>query len=57
VFGRIVYGFDRSDIAEDALGALVFGIPMAVEGGTQEVGSFVAAKPRSSSEQSRSPSR
>jgi uncharacterized membrane protein len=45
VFGRVVYGFDRSDIAEAALGALVFGIPMAVESGTQEVGSFVAANP------------
>jgi uncharacterized membrane protein len=45
VFGRVVYGFDRSDVAEAALGALVFGIPMAVESGTLEVGAFVAANP------------
>jgi uncharacterized membrane protein len=44
-FGRIVYGFDRADAAESLLGALVFGIPMFVEGGTQEVGSFLAGRP------------
>ena len=45
VFGRVVRGFDRSDIAEALLGSLVFGVPMLVEGGTQEVGAFLAAHP------------
>jgi uncharacterized membrane protein len=45
VFGRTVIGFGRSDVAEACLGALVFGIPMIVEGGTLEVGSFVATRP------------
>jgi len=33
VFGRVVRGFDRSDIAEALLGSVLFGIPMAVEDG------------------------
>jgi len=45
VFGRVVFGFDRSDAAEALLGALLFGIPMFVEGGTTEVGEFIAARP------------
>jgi uncharacterized membrane protein len=45
VFGRVVFGFDRSDAAEALLGALLFGIPMFVEGGTQEVGTYVASHP------------
>ncbi|MFB6139587.1 MAG: DUF2391 domain-containing protein [Halosimplex sp.] len=45
VFGRIVFGFDRSDAAEALLGSLLFGIPMFVEGGTNEVGAFIAAHP------------
>lgn len=45
VFGQIVWGFDRADLAESILGALLFGIPMAVEGGTVESGQFVAARP------------
>jgi uncharacterized membrane protein len=44
-FGRILYGFDRADAAEALLGALVFGIPMFVEGGTLEVGLFLAGRP------------
>jgi len=40
-FGRVIWGFDRADAAEAVLGALLFGIPMAVEGGTQEVGAFL----------------
>lgn len=44
-FGRIVRGFDRGDLAEGLLGSLLFGIPMAVEGGTQEVGSYIANRP------------
>lgn len=46
-FGRVVYGFDRADAAEALLGALVFGVPMIVEGGTQEVGAFLAGRPLS----------
>lgn len=41
-FGQVIYGFDRHDTAEAALGSLLFGIPMAVEGGTNEAGEFVA---------------
>jgi uncharacterized membrane protein len=43
--GRIVHGFDVSDVAEAVLGSLLFGIPMFVEGGTEEVGRFIAARP------------
>ena len=42
VFGRVVTGFDRGDVAEALLGSVVFGIPMFVESGTQEVGVFLA---------------
>lgn len=45
VFGRTIVGFDRSDLAEALLGSVLFGIPMMVEGGTQEVGAFVATHP------------
>jgi len=45
VFGRVVFGFDRSDAAEALLGSLLFGIPMFVEGGTNEVGEFIAQRP------------
>ena len=45
VFGRTIVGFDRADLMEALLGALLFGIPMMVEGGTQEVGAFVATHP------------
>ncbi|WP_336038045.1 DUF2391 domain-containing protein [Halobacterium yunchengense] len=44
-FGRVIYGFDVHDLAEATLGALLFGIPMAVEGGTNEAGSFLATHP------------
>lgn len=44
-FGRIIWGYDRADLAEGLLGSLLFGIPMAVEGGTGEVGEFLAARP------------
>jgi uncharacterized membrane protein len=44
-FGNVVFGFDRADAAEGLLGALLFGIPMFVEGGTLEVGAFVATHP------------
>jgi len=45
VFGRVVWGFDREDLAEAALGSLLFGIPMAVEGGTREAGRHIAQHP------------
>lgn len=45
VFGRVVKGFGTEDLAEALLGSLIFGIPMFVEGGTQEVGEFVATHP------------
>jgi uncharacterized membrane protein len=44
-FGRVIRGYDRGDLAEALLGSLLFGIPMAVEGGTQEVGTFLASRP------------
>lgn len=44
-FGRVVKGFGREDLAEALLGAVLFGIPMAVEGGTQEVGEFLTTRP------------
>lgn len=45
VFGRIIWGFDRSDLAEAMLGSLLFGIPMAVESGTVEAGLHIAQHP------------
>jgi uncharacterized membrane protein len=45
VFGQVIVGFDRSDVAEALLGSVVFGIPMLVEGGTQDVGAFLATHP------------
>jgi uncharacterized membrane protein len=47
VFGRGIRGYDRADAAESLLGSLLFGIPMFVEGGTQEIGAFVATRPLS----------
>jgi uncharacterized membrane protein len=44
-FGRVVRGFDRHDVAEAVVGSVVFGIPMLVEGGTLEIGEFIAAHP------------
>jgi uncharacterized membrane protein len=44
-FGRVIRGFDRGDLAEALLGSLLFGIPMAVEGGTGEVAVFLAGHP------------
>ena len=45
VFGKVVKGFDRGDVAEALVGSVVFGIPMLVEGGTLEVGEFIATRP------------
>lgn len=47
VFGRTIVGFDRADAGEALLGAMLFGIPMFVEGGTQEVGAHIATHPLS----------
>ncbi|MFA1610227.1 DUF2391 family protein [Halobellus rubicundus] len=44
-FGRVIRGFDRADLAEAFLGSVLFGIPMFVEGGTNEVGHHLAAHP------------
>jgi uncharacterized membrane protein len=44
-FGRVVWGFGRSDLAEALLGSLLFGIPMAVEGGTVDSGLHIAQHP------------
>jgi len=44
-FGRVIRGYDRGDLAEAVLGSFLFGVPMAVEGGTQEVGDFLVARP------------
>ena len=45
VFGQTIKGYDRADVAEAFVGSLLFGIPMFVEGGTNEVGAFLAASP------------
>jgi uncharacterized membrane protein len=45
VFGRIVKGFGLDDAAQALLGALLFGIPMFVEGGTTEIGAYLATRP------------
>jgi hypothetical protein len=45
VFGQVIKGYDRADVAEAFVGSLLFGIPMFVEGGTNEVGEFLAATP------------
>ncbi|MDY6817215.1 MAG: DUF2391 domain-containing protein [Halobacteriales archaeon] len=44
-FGRLIRGFDRADMAEAFLGSVVFGIPMIIEGGSLEVGAFIATHP------------
>ena len=44
-FGRVITGFDRADASEALLGSVLFGIPMFVEGGTSEVGAYLAARP------------
>jgi uncharacterized membrane protein len=46
-FGRVIRGFDRRDASEALVGSMVFGIPMLGEGGTLEIGAFVAANPAS----------
>ena len=45
VFGQVIEGYDRADLAEAFLGSLLFGFPMFVEGGTNDIGAFLAANP------------
>jgi len=45
VFGKVVRGFDRGDIAEAFLGSVLFGVPMLVEGGTTEIGAYLGGHP------------
>ncbi|MFB6071180.1 MAG: DUF2391 domain-containing protein [Halanaeroarchaeum sp.] len=45
VFGRVIHGFDRADLAEATIGSLLIGIPMFLESGTQDVGEFLAGRP------------
>jgi uncharacterized membrane protein len=45
IFGRVVHGFDRQDAAQALVGGAIFGIPMFVEGGTLEIGAFLADAP------------
>jgi len=45
VFGKVVRGFDRGDIAEAFLGSVLFGVPMLVEGGTTEIGAYLGGNP------------
>jgi uncharacterized membrane protein len=44
-FGRTIVGFDRTDAGEAFLGAVLFGVPMFVEGGTAEVAAHLVATP------------
>lgn len=44
-FGQVIRGFDIADLSEAFLGALLLGIPMFVEGGTYEIGAFLATRP------------
>jgi hypothetical protein len=45
VFGRIRDSFDARDAGEAMVGSFLFGIPMIVEGGTQEIGVAIADSP------------
>lgn len=45
LFGRLRDGFDIRDAGEALVGSFIFGIPMIVEGGTLEIGSYIATRP------------
>ncbi|MFB6110094.1 MAG: DUF2391 family protein [Halodesulfurarchaeum sp.] len=45
--GTVIWGFDRADAVEAFIGSLLFGIPMAVEGGTKEIGAHLSTHPLS----------
>ena len=42
--GRLRDTFDTRDVGEALVGSFIFGIPMVVEGGTLEVGAFIAGR-------------
>jgi uncharacterized membrane protein len=44
-FGRMRDAFDLRDAGEALVGSFVFGIPMVVEGGTLEIGAYIAPRP------------
>ena len=44
-FGRVIRGFDRHDAAEALVGSVLIGVPMLAEGGTLEIGAFLAVHP------------
>lgn len=44
-FGRLRGSFGLRDAGEAFVGSFIFGIPMIVEGGTQEIGAFIATRP------------
>ncbi|MHB9287211.1 hypothetical protein ACKVMT_09240 [Halobacteriales archaeon Cl-PHB] len=44
-FGRLRDSFDLRDAGEALVGSFIIGIPMIVEGGTLEVGSYLADRP------------
>ena len=45
IVGRFRRGFGLRDAGEAVIGGFVFGVPMIVEGGTYEVGAYVATRP------------
>lgn len=45
VFGRVVKGFGRDDAAQALVGSVVFGLPMLVEDGVLDIGTFLAENP------------
>jgi len=44
-FGNVVAGFDRADLAEASLGALVFGVPLFMDDTTVALGTYLARHP------------
>jgi uncharacterized membrane protein len=44
-FGRLRDSFDLRDMGEALVGSFIFGIPMVVEGGTLEIGEYMATRP------------
>jgi len=45
LFGRLRDDFDLRDAGEALVGSFIFGIPMVVEGGTLEIGVYIATRP------------
>lgn len=43
--GRLRDTFDSRDVGEALVGSFIFGIPMIVEGGTLEIGEYLASRP------------